>query len=87
MHQNNICERSSNIEIINFEQVFTCQKFFVASTAQTIKLPIKDFFSKCDQIFKGKLHYLCSVALPDFSMKMGCVGDFEQVFTKHIRTT
>ena len=33
-------------------------------TAQKLKFPIKDFFSKCDQIrsiLNGKLHFLCSV--------------------------
>ena len=30
-------------------------------TTQKIKFSIKDFFSKCDQILNGKLHFLCSV--------------------------
>ena len=29
--------------------------------AQKMKFSIKDFFSKCDQILNGKLHFLCSV--------------------------
>ena len=32
-----------------------------SDTAQKIKFSIKDFFSKCDQIFNGKLHFLWSV--------------------------
>ena len=28
--------------------------------AQKIKFSIKNFFSKCDQILNGKLHFLCS---------------------------
>ena len=31
------------------------------NTAQNNKFSIKDFFSKCDQILNGKLHFLCSV--------------------------
>ena len=30
------------------------------STAQKMKLSIKNFFSKCDQILHGKLDFLCS---------------------------
>ena len=32
-----------------------------SDAAQKIKFSIKDFFSKCDQIFNGKLHFLWSV--------------------------
>ena len=28
--------------------------------AQKMKFSIKDFFSKCDQVLNGKLHFLCS---------------------------
>ena len=30
--------------------------------AQKMKFSIKDFFSKCDQILNGKLHFLCSAS-------------------------
>ena len=30
------------------------------NTAQKMKFSIKDFFSECDQIFNGNLHFLCS---------------------------
>ena len=32
-------------------------------TAQKMKFSNKDFFSKCDQIFNGKLHFMCSVSM------------------------
>ena len=31
------------------------------SLHKKMKFSIKDFFSKCDQILNGKLHFLCSV--------------------------
>ena len=34
-------------------------------TAQKMKFSITDFFSKCDQIRSGKLHFLCSVTLAE----------------------
>ena len=43
----------------------------LCDTTQKMKFSIKDFFSKCDQIYKfteeilnGKLHFLCSVKKP-----------------------
>ena len=33
-------------------------------TAQKMKFSVKDFFSNCDQILNGKLHFLCSVRRP-----------------------
>ena len=30
------------------------------NTARKTKFSIKDFFSKCDEILNGKLHFLCS---------------------------
>ena len=30
-------------------------------TTQKMKFSIKDFFSKCDQILNGKLHFFCAV--------------------------
>ena len=35
-------------------------KSFRECTAQTMTFSIKDFFSKCDQILNGKVHFLCS---------------------------
>ena len=34
-------------------------------TAQKVKCSIQDFFSKCDQIYNGKLHFLCSASMRD----------------------
>ena len=34
-----------------------------------MKFSIKDFFSKCDQILNGKIHFLCSdYCLKDFAL-------------------
>ena len=33
---------------------------FTKFTVQKMKFSIKDFFSKCDQILNGKLHFFCS---------------------------
>ena len=38
-------------------------------TAQKKKFSIKDFFSKCDQILNGKLHFLCSACIHLFLVK------------------
>ena len=51
-----------------------CQGYSTNRTAQKMKLSLKDFFSKCDQIrrpadlftftaeiFNGKLHFLCGI--------------------------
>ena len=35
--------------------------FIKTDTAQKMKFSIKDFFSKCDQILNGKLHFSCIV--------------------------
>ena len=32
----------------------------LSNTPQKMKISMKDFFSKCDQILDGKLHFLCS---------------------------
>ena len=34
---------------------------FTDFTARKIELSIQDSFSKCDALFNGKLHFLCSV--------------------------
>ena len=34
-----------------------------SNTAQIIKFSMKDFFSKCEEIFNGKLYFLCSASL------------------------
>ena len=57
------------IDVLNqFSQLMII--LFIDHTAQNMKFSIRDFFSKCDQIrlrkfteeiFHGKLHFLCSV--------------------------
>ena len=38
-------------------------------TTREMKFSIKDFFSKCDQILNGKIHFLCSdYCLKDFAL-------------------
>ena len=33
----------------------------IEDTAQKMKFCMKDFFSKCDQILNGKLHFFCAL--------------------------
>ena len=65
----------NNSENINSSNVFKTK----ISTAQKMKLSIKDFFSKCDQIPrklteeipKGKIHFLCSLVCTFFRIHAG----------------
>ena len=39
-----------------------------------MKFSIKDFFSECDQILNGKLHFSCSVFVKDLFSKYEQIG-------------
>ena len=38
-------------------------RWMLFNTAPKMKCPIKDFFSKCEEILHGKLHLLCSASV------------------------
>ena len=42
----------------------------VVATAQKMKYSNKYFFNKCDQIFNGKLHFLCSASISSSLVKI-----------------
>ena len=49
---------SEPVKQVNVTPIF--KKDDQTLTAQKTKFSIKDFFSKCDQILNGKLHFMCS---------------------------
>ena len=56
-----LAERIMKFHEINLLPVPIDIDKLASDTAQKMKFSIKDFFSKCDQIFNGKLHFLWSV--------------------------
>ena len=53
-----LAERIMKFHEINLLPVPIDIDKLASDTAQKMKFSIKDFFSKCDQIFNGKLHFL-----------------------------
>ena len=56
-----------------------CRKLTSAHTAQEMKFSIKDFFTKCEEINNGKLHFFCS----DIARRRTQTFDFRAQFTNH----
>ena len=55
------------------------------NTTQNNKFSIKDFFSKCDQILNGKLHFLCSVIAAIFLLRKPAVFEVNPLFPFYVR--
>ena len=50
-------------DLNSLDTIFAERTCYLFLTAQKMKFSIADFFSKCDQIHNGKLHFLCSICL------------------------
>ena len=53
----------------NIESCFIKKLLYIIRTAQNVKFSFKDFFSKCEQILNGKIHFCALLYLVEYLQK------------------